>query len=390
MIDVRELDPGDVDAALRQNQLAFLGGAEREVSFRAEAKQGFFLGAYDGRRLVGVAELKPYRQWFAGRDLPMTGLASVSVAPHARGRGIGRLLLNGALARMHDDGTAVSVLYPSNPGVYQALGWECAGVLASAELPTAALGGVRPVTALRASDEPVVLRPAEAGDVPAVHALYTAVARRAVGPLTRTGPIFDPQRVLDLDGVLLAERAGAPVGYVSYERRPDPGLFVYDLVGADSAVYAALLRAVGSWQTVVQTVRIRAFDPAVLTALVPVPVRLQWRDAWMLRLVNAETAVAGRGWPVGVTAAVDLELVDEHAPWQAGRWRMEVAEGRGRLARGGTGAVRMHVRGFSALFTGYTSTHALRAASLLEGHLDAAAPLDAVFAGPTPWMADAF
>ncbi len=163
--------------------------------------------------------MHPYRQWFAGRDLPMSGIASVTVAPEARGLGVARAMLGAAIHRSYQDGAAVSVLYPSMPPVYRALGWETAGVLAKVDLPTSALTRARAADVLDAAEkEPVTVRPAGGDDLDAIAALYTAAASPAVGPLTRTGPLFDPAKVLTLDGVLLAERAGAPVGYVAFER----------------------------------------------------------------------------------------------------------------------------------------------------------------------------
>jgi predicted acetyltransferase len=165
---------------------------------------------------------------------------------------------------------------------------------------------------------------------------------------------------------------------------------VYDLVGSDPPVLAALLRNVASWQTVATTAWIRAVDPALLTLVAPVPLKVTWRESWMARLVDAPAAVRGRGWRFDLQLGVDLELVDPDAPWHAGRWRLEVSHSSGTLEPGGTGAVRVHIRGLSALFTGFASTVALRAAGLLDGDAAAAARLDTAFAGQTPWMVDYF
>lgn len=388
MIEVRRLDPDDVEAGFRQGRTAFGGG--NVEWFRTRAELGLFLGAYDPG-LVGLIALHPYRQWYGGRDLPMTGVASVSVAPHARRRGVARAMLTAALTVMAEAGSAVSVLYPSSPPVYRASGWEIAGVLAGVRLPTRVLTRPR-VGVLDGVEraEPVDLRPVEKGDARVVHALYTASARTSVGPLTRTGPLFDARDITDLDGVLLAERDGAPAGYVSFDRTRDPGLTVYDLVGADPAVLTALLGSVGSWETVADTVRLRVADPSVLSLVSPVKLPVTWEDMWMARVVDVQKAVVGRGWPAGVHLGADIDLVDPDAPWHAGRWRLEVADGSGTLERGGTGAVRVHIRGLSALFTGFASTTALRAAGLLDGEPAVAARLDTAFAGQTPWMVDYF
>jgi predicted acetyltransferase len=291
---------------------------------------------------------------------------------------------------MRAAGTPVSALYPTSPPVYRSMGWEHAGVTVGVELPTAALAAVRGAHPLVGDAlAPAVLRPIEATDVDTVHALYSKVAGAAVGPLTRTGPFFDPALLTTLDGVLLAERDGAPVGYVSYSRG-DSRLAVHDLIGTDVGALGALLRAAGSWHTVAPTVSVRLGDPALLALVTPVPLPMRWQETWMLRVVDAAAAVAGRGWPAAVTATVDLDLVDGQAPWQHGRWRLRVERGSGTLEPGGNGDVRLHIRGFSALFTGFATTVALRTAGLLDGDAAASAALDAAFAGPSPWMVDYF
>jgi len=393
MIEVRGLDPDDADAAWRQNRAAFNIPPGREAPFRRLVERGIYLGAFDAGRLVGVCGLRPYEQWYAGRAVPMTGLGGVTVAPHARGRGVAKAMLTAALGRMREQGAAVSALYPSNPIVYRSAGWEYGGSLNSVTLPTRALDGARGSSALVEKDagEPVTLRPAEAADLDAVHALYTGAVRDAVGPLTRTGPLFGPATVQELTGVLLAEREGAAAGYVSFDRGGgDPPLDVFDLVGSDPAVLAALLRSVGSWQTVTEKVWIRVADPALFLLVSPTRTALSWQETWMARLVDAPAAVARRGWRAGAEATVDVDLVDPDAPWQSGRWRLEVGDGSGTLERGGSGAVRVHVRGLSALFTGFASTPALRSAGLLDGEPADAEGLDAAFAGRPPWMVDYF
>jgi predicted acetyltransferase len=110
---------------------------------------------------------------------------------------------------------------------------------------------------------------------------------------------------------------------------------------------------------------------------------------WMLRIVDAPAAIAGRGYSSAVRATVDLDLSDRHCDWNAGRWKLTVEDGVGRLEKGGQGDVQLSINAFSTLYSGYASPTTLRQTGLLTGGSakddDA---LTAAFAGPTPTIAD--
>jgi predicted acetyltransferase len=395
-VGVREVDPADHRAAWRLNQFAFATTYDYGVRYDRERAGVTLLGAYGDGELVGVSWLRSYHQWYAGRAVPMCGLASVAVAPEVRGGGVARALLAGAIRRAREDGAAVSVLYPTVPHVYRSCGWEVAGAYTTVELPTAALATVPAGAALLRS-----AAPDDQATRDTVAAVYERCTRAGVGPLTRTGPLFTPAARQGVHGeltaVTLAERDGKPVGYARWERHPDPqvGLTAYDLLGVDRDATAALLRSLGGWRASTTAARLRLGDPVAVQTLLPVPLPAGEDEPWMLRVVDLERAVAARGWNSAVGVTVDLDVVDPIADWQAGRWRLEVTDGEGRVSRGGDGTVRLDVRGLSALYTGYASTSSLRAAGLLTHGDDragraAADALDAAVAGPRPYLLDYF
>jgi predicted acetyltransferase len=292
-------------------------------------------------------------------------------------------MLAAAIDRMHEDGNPVSTLYPSNPPVYRASGWEIAGVLASVDLPTIGMpAGAPGQVALRALDRDA---PA-AADLASVHTLYTAAAKDAIGPLTRTGPEFDPAKIAEHD-VVIGAIDGVDAGYVSWSRRGDR-LQVHDLIADRPVVRDTLLSCVGSWQTTIDTARIRVGDPVFGSFALPRGAVLK-QEPWMLRIVDAPAAVAARGFGP-VAGAVDLLLTDPQAPWNEGRWQLSVADGAGTLTRGGTGAVELNARGLAALFTGYAGASGLQRGGLATGDPAALVRLAGLFAGPTPWMLDEF
>jgi predicted acetyltransferase len=112
----------------------------------------------------------------------------------------------------------------------------------------------------------------------------------------------------------------------------------------------------------------------------------------MLRVISAPAAVAARGFPAGLRAAVPLTLADPRFPANTGTWWLTVGDSRGTLARGPEepgAALRLGPRGLAALYAG-TPVATLRMAGLASGGdpgTDAA--LDAAFAG-TPYMLDHF
>lgn len=106
-------------------------------------------------------------------------------------------------------------------------------------------------------------------------------------------------------------------------------------------------------------------------------------DRWMLRILDAKAAVAGRGYPPGLTADVPLVLSDAWLPECAGSFRLAVSGGSGQLLPDhelAGDAVLLGPNGLAALYAG-TPVSTLRGAALLSGGSSGQdAVLDAVFA----------
>jgi len=105
---------------------------------------------------------------------------------------------------------------------------------------------------------------------------------------------------------------------------------------------------------------------------------LQQTDSWMLRVVDVQAAIAGRGFPAGVTISRPLNIVDAVLPANSGRWSLEVSGGvasftrlgdasaaRG-LPRADSNALSIGARGFAALYAG-VPVATLRLAGLAAG-----------------------
>lgn len=381
-ITVRPLTEEDADRSFRLGRLAFGGPATVDEVWwrRRDSSSAGLLAEVDGRP-AGQLRVRPYGQLFGGRSVPMGGIAGVAVEPWARGRGVAQALLDTALHVAHDAGQVISALFPTAPPLYRSRGWELAGVLEDLSVAPPALGLVGRVAE-------VDLRPAGPDDLADLHGCYRAAAAAQDGMLDRDGPSFSLPDVLDLDVVTVCPSRG----YLTATRRADH-LQVHDLVALDEEVGRALIHLLSSWGGYLQRIDIRPTDPLPLAVLaaggLAGDVHL---TPWMLRVVDLPGAVAARGWPAAAMlrdGAVELDVTDPEAPWNAGRWRLVVEGGTVRCEPGGGGAVRLHARALGPWFAGGTPCSVLRRSGLLEG--GDSSLLDAVVAGRgRPRMADYF
>lgn len=423
------VDPGSPDLVLRElesaadleqawvlGRLAF--GGEPGGAPPASTPGRRSIGLFDGGRLLAKANVLSYHQWFGGRRVPMGGVSGVAVQPDVRGTGVARRLLAGLPPLMAGQGQVVSALFPTAIGLYRRLGWEVTGSLDETRLRP---GELRDVPAAAG----VALRPATRDDLPALWQLWQAHAAAGNGLLSRDGPRF-PHGVEDLfdadvvtvavpaaDGQRTAPPAAVPLGrpggdppggdpdaavllgYVAYDRGlgygPGAALRVRELLAGTGPAAAALVRALASWDSVVdEVVWPGPVDQLALLLGRPVPPVARARP-WMLRLVDVAGAVAARGYDPAVTVEQDLLLVGPGADGSC--WHLHVDGGSGSLTpAGGQGRAdlatpELHTRGLALLYAGAADTGLLRRTGLL----DAAVPgLDAAFTGPAPQLLDYF
>ncbi|NUR69752.1 MAG: GNAT family N-acetyltransferase [Hamadaea sp.] len=391
--DLRELTGADAEAAWRLGSLAF-GYHDRTMPTEfAEPPGRVTWGAFDrSGRLLAKAVDRDQGQWFGGRVVPTSGVAGVAVTAEARRKGLSRAVLTRLLAGARDRGAAISTLYPTTPFPYRSVGWEEVGALTSYSLPTATLAARR--------DSGLELRPATVADVPGIYSAYDRVARTGTGLMDRHGPLFTttPEELVQaFDGLTVAVGpSGSIDGYASWDRGSgydaSGRITAYDVIATTPQATSALLALFGGWASVAPTTVLRLAYPDPLWFFLASPqAKIEKRQPWMLRVVDAARAVETRGWPIFVSGSVDLELVDEQCPWNAGRYRLVLDGGEARLEPGGSGAVRLGPRALGVWYAGAAAPDALRRAGLLTGG-DATtdAFLQTATAGPAPTLLDYF
>ena len=202
------------------------------------------------------------------------------------------------------------------------------------------------------------------GDAPAIISVLgrAHAASRDCGPLTR-----------DVDSVENWLAAGAS----SYRYISDEAFLAYrwkqgnEVLAADWAVAATPAAERAMWSilaghsSIADTVEVGTWPGGPISWL------LRERDAqlsslglWMLRVIDAPSAVARRGFGRGVGGSVRIK-VDDSLPVNAGDWELTVADGTGTLERAeaAPGALTVGARGLAALYGG-TPLPTLRLAGL--------------------------
>jgi predicted acetyltransferase len=371
--------------------------AERRLADARESiAAGRHLGAFDGGRLLGAAKFFDMVQWWHGRPVPMAGVANVVVAPEERGRGTGRALMNALVTEMGAQGYPLSVLYPATATVYRRVGYELAGAQYQVSMPARSLRSLLPPDVPAGVAPPALRRvgPDDAAEIDAVIARVHELAR-ACGPVTFDVAIS--RRQLDDEDLFCYL---ADDGFLAYAWSGGHSkIQVYNVVASSAATARALWSVLASHDSMASTVRafVGPADPVSWLTTEP-DVSLARRHPWMLRVVDAEAAIAGRGFPAAAEAAVTLRLGDELRPGNAGLWKLGISDGKGALQRSRTdqapqlpaaGPLTLGARGFAALYAG-TPVATLRVAGLAAGGDPAGdAALDGAFAAAA-FMLDYF
>ncbi len=365
-------------------------------------------GAFDGTRLVASARFHNMRQWWQGQSMPMAGVGGVKVAPEYRGRGVGRALMNGLIPELVARGYPVSTLYPATAPLYRSLGWELAGGRYETTVPMQALAR------LLAPDQAATVQAAGgsgAGSSAAVAGLRRATVADAAVVAETMGQVYVSLRDCGQAAFDLGAIADwlddddhfaylADDGFLSYRwANVHESVRVEVLAAASASTARAFWQLLASHGTMADEVRacLAPDDPVSWLIAEPVAaVRQAWK--WMLRLIDVPAAVAARGFPAAVEASVLLEVADDVLPANAGRWRLEVSDGSGKIghvgplspAGEGGPVLRLGARGIAALYAGLPLAM-LRQAGLASGGDQASdEALDSAFGGRPAYMVHDF
>lgn len=310
--------------------------------------------------------------------LPMTGLTWVCVSPNHRRRGALTHMIADHLERARGTEEVISGLHASEPAIYGRYGYG----VASYDIEYALGRGTEftaPEPVATAADRVTtrLVRASDASD--AIQEVHLATAAHTLGAVTRDAVLArswfndhplsrgrkEPWRAV------LAERDGRAVGYAVVRRiskwsdgnLPDGQVEVPELGAVDPAALLALGRRLVDLDL---TTKVKLWyrsldDPLLWWAGGPRAVGAKVCDAVWIRPVEVDRALEARGY--AAPCDVVLDIVDDTCAWNAGRWRLRIAEdGTARCRRTDDAAdLRVPVAAIGAAFLGGRSLASLAA-----------------------------
>jgi predicted acetyltransferase len=184
----------------------------------------------DGR-LLGHGFAFDLAAWFAGRSVPVLGIASVAVAPEARTTGVATELLAGLEDAARARGAVLCMLHAFRHGFYARRGY--ADVTPNVRLacdpraiPKAWVDAARDAKLAASHDTKTIV------------AIYDDAAKRATGWLRRPKTLWTKRFASERRSWVVFARSRSARGYVAFEttqREPhaETRLFVHELVARD-------------------------------------------------------------------------------------------------------------------------------------------------------------
>lgn len=339
--DVRPPRPDELETWAAATAAAFGAAVDHDElpRFRGYLDPARNLAAYDGATPVATVAAASFSLSVPGGELPAAGVTEVGVSPAYRRRGILTALMRRQLDDVRAWGEPIAVLQATEAAIYGRYGYGLATLAARLDargvrLPGGDAGGVR----LVGHDEALALLPRVYDRVRAVTPGFHSRSRGwwehktlpddegghgAAGPLQRA----------------VLERNGRPEAYALYRIEnasphgyPDGVLHVQEEVACTPEACRALWRYLLAMDLVgrVEARHVAPDHPLLLLATEPARLRMGVKDGLFVRLVDLPAALAGRRYAADGTVTLDVE--DRFCPWNAGRWRVEVRDGRARVA----------------------------------------------------------
>lgn len=390
---VRPLSTNDLDVLLRLRRASF--GQSRtssndRVRAAMERRLAYLRGYEADGALVAAAAWYPFPAWIGGVRVMTGALAAVVSAPEARRRGHVRALLAAGLAELRDAGVGWAGEHPFDPRFYDAFGFRTVPSSTWLELPFERLPG-------RATDVDFGEVTSENVDI---RAIRRAFASRRSFTVDRDEPVGFVPNEQGLPGrwpdlfEAPSQDATSPIAYrceggyaiISTEGfGPDGILHVIDAAWQDPDARARVLAMLTAWRGQLGTVRIElpCDDPLARRD------GTRWarqRVPFQMRIVDLVAALTPLTAPTRAAGDAVIELADELAPWNAGRWH---------LTTGPTGShveptdrpaeVTTDIGGVTALLSGNPPA-ALLASGEASGSIDALRIVHALTADHPPFL----
>ena len=332
------------------------------------------MAAFDGDRIVGTnADFDLDMSVPGGEPVPCAGVTAVSVATDWRRRGLLRRMMRAQLERVHDLGEPFAALYASESPIYRRFGYGIAAPHCHYRIARhhAAIEHTPDVSQVRLVDAQTALE--------AYPAIYEQVRELRGGMMRRNErwwrAVLEHDVPDDRGGYGPRNLALLPGrGYAYYRVKSD-----WDMQGAKGTLQVDQLAAVDTeaelalWQFVFGVDLVGEIVAYMQPVDGPLPLRLTYRgrlaenlrEGLWLRLVDVGAALATRAYDHDDRLV--LEVRDDFCSWNAGRWSLEVLEGKaGCEETTAEPDLALDVSDLASLILGGLSPHQLARAGRIE------------------------
>jgi predicted acetyltransferase len=336
------------------------------------------LCAFDGARMAASYSCLPFTMRANGNAVAMGGVTAVGTLPEYRRQGLVRAITTRSFADMRERGQAVAALWASQAAIYQRYGYALSSALVTYCIDSVDVGfgdgdgGSMRIARVDADTGAEIMKKVYIDFVAQrtcyLHRSKTLWMNGVLSSSPLTGPV----------NIAVAHAAnGAPTGYVAYHVRNDKTghptrgqeLLVKDLVWLNVDAYRSLWTWLARHDLVGRITWLRApiDDPAPELFVEPRLLNAQPRDGIWLRIIDAQAALALRGYQTD--GAITLEIAkDDLTPWNEGRVKLECsADGATVTPSKGNADITLSVKALASLYTGYRSARQLSQWGMLEG-----------------------
>jgi predicted acetyltransferase len=394
-----------VDAFVAPLNLAFADVLDPNDGERHTWEPDRIIAAFDGTQPVAAAGALTFRLSVPGGEASAAGVTLVGVSPSHRRRGILRSMMRHQLDDVRARGEPLAILWASEGAIYQRFGYGLATLSGTFEIERGRATFARPAPAggtVRLVDLETAM-----GIFPS---LYDRIRVETPGMVGRTETwwrwitLHDTDHMRGANGIkflAVYEADGQVEGTAVYRVKPDwddrgptGRLVVLEVL----ATTPRATRDLWGWLLEVDLVRVvravRGPVPHPLQLLLAEPRRLGLTvgDAIWLRVVDLPGALEARTY--GRPGTLVLEISDSFCPWNAGRWRLDVAEdGRGGVEPTTAAAdLLLDASDLAATYLGtFRFSELARVGRVVENTAGALLRADALFASPrAPWCSTMF
>lgn len=325
-------------------------------------------------QIVGGLGLLPLGQWYNGKNIPMTGVAAVGIAPEYRGKGTAIALIRSVLEELYTKEIPISVLFSAAQPLYRKAGYEQAGTLCTWEVSTDSIHSQQHTLEVQSLDL----------DSELFEKLYNQQACYQNGFLDRNSILWETIKETPLFAYQFEDE-----GYILF-RQQQNRIIIRDWVLLTPATVRQFWTFLGNHRSQIEHIEWKSSPVDALSLCLPdQTARIQSISRWMLRIVHLQNALEQRNYP-NINAELHLEVKDSILPNNQGKFILTIENGRGTLTPGGRGELQLEIRSLSPLYTGLFTAEQLAQASLLTGTPEAIQTAAQIFASSAPWMPDFF